>query len=223
MFVILVMSSTCFAMQFSQPVKIGRIGGTPQGGIWIEGASYNNGTSYQNGKLGREWGKLYEKGIAVFGNDVDALYMHYNCSSNNRDAYRPKFGDKNALRTTSLGANEGEAVTINLIKNDSGITLYLLYGVGSVASTENYILLGRRSDGVFVKYFDTREITKKYFGERLNWSTIPWYTDFYCKGNKMTIKYKRNPNKQGYVYEGEFVFKWDDSAQWFGVEQIIYK
>ena len=221
-FVIFMMSSTCLAMTFSQPVKIGRVGGTPQGGIWIEDASYNNGTSYKNGQLDKEWGKLYEKGIAVFGNGIDALYMHYNCSSNNRDAYRPKFGDKNALRTTSLGANEGESITINLIKNDSRITLYLLHGEGSAAGTENYILLGRRSDGVFVKYFDTHEITKKFFGEKLSLSTRPWYSKFYCQGNKMIIEYKRHHDRQGYLNEGEFVFKWDDKAQWFSIEQVVY-
>lgn len=224
MFVILIMSSTCLAMTFFQPVKIGRVGGTPQGGFWIEGASYNNGTSYENGKLDREWGKLYEKGVAIFGNGIDAIYMHYDCSntSSSRDPYRPKFGDKNATRSVSLGANEGEAVNISLIKNDSNITLYLLHGEGSAAGTENYILLGRRSDGIFVKYFDTRDITKNYFGENLNLSNRPWYTNFYCHGSIMIIKYKRNHTRQGYLAEGEFRFKWDDKAQWFGIQQVVY-
>ena len=224
--IIVLTSSTCLAMSFSQPVKIGIISGTPQGGFGIDGASYNKGTSYKNGQLDKQWGKLYEKGIAYFGNDDKALYVHYDCSQRvNRDyweVYSPKFGDKNAKKTVSLKAGEGETVTIYQINNDGDIILYLLRGEGPVAGTTNYVLLGRRSDGIFVKYFDTRDITKNYFGEKLSLSSTPWYTKFYCQDNTMIIEYKRSYNRQGYVREGEFRFKWDNNAQWFGVEQIIY-
>ena len=61
----MIISSNCLAMTFSQPVEIGSVGGTPQGGFSIKGASYNNGTSYKNGQLDKEWGKLYEKVVMM--------------------------------------------------------------------------------------------------------------------------------------------------------------
>ena len=228
----MIISSNCLAMTFSQPVEIGSVGGTPQGGFSIKGASYNNGTSYKNGQLDKEWGKLYEKGIARFGNDVDALYVHYDCSPNKNieywDAYSPKFGDKDAKRTVSLMAGEGEYVTIYKIKNTGDVTLYLLRSQGSVAGTTIYVLLGRRSDGVFVKYFDMEDINIKYFGLQKNkYGTTkgmrnPWYKNCRCQGNTITIEYERSHGRTGYVKEGEFRFKWDEKAQWFGVEHVVY-
>ena len=53
--IIVLISSTCLAMSFSQPVKMGMISGTPQGGFDIDGASYNKGTSYKNGQLDKQW------------------------------------------------------------------------------------------------------------------------------------------------------------------------
>lgn len=226
-FLLMIFSSNCFAMTFSQPVEIGKVGGLPTGGFWINGATYNNGTSYKNGQFDKEWKtKLYEKGTAVFGSGRNPLYVHYDCSmkknSQYQDRYSPKFGNKNATRTVSLGAGEGQAVHISQMKNDGNITLYLLCGEGSVAATVDYVLLGVRTDGAWVKYFDTREITNKYFGENLSFSKRPWYKNFFCQGDTLIIGYERHQGKRGYVKEGEFQFKWDDAAQWFGVEQIVY-
>lgn len=224
---LVIFSSKCFAMTFSQPVEIGKVGGQPVGGFWIKGATQNSGTSYKNGQFDKEWKtKLYEKGIAIFGNGKNPLYLHYDCSKNKnrgyQDAYSPKFGNKNATKTVSLGAGEGQAVHVSQIKNDGNITLYLLCGEGPVAGTVDYVLLGVRADGAWVKYFDTREITDKYFGENLGLTKKPWYRNFLCRGDTLTISYERHQGKRGYVNEGEFRFKWDDKAQWFGVEQIVY-
>ena len=225
---LIIFSSNCFAMTFSQPVKIGEVGGLPSGGFSIKGASYNDGSSYKNGQFDKEWNeKLYERGIAIFGDKMNPLYMHYDCSMNkNRqyaDMYSPKFGNKNGTKFVSLGAGEGETVHISQIKNDGDITLYLLCGEGSVAGTVNYVLLGVRPDGVWLKYFDSREITKKYFGENINLMKKPWYKDFICQRNTLIMKYDRYRDPKGYVNEGEFRFKWDDKAQWFGMEQVVYR
>ena len=229
---LMMITSNCFAMVFYQPVRLGMVSGTPQGGFGIDGASYNNGTSYKNGQLDKQWGKLYEKGIACFGNGDKALYMHYDCSQVGGreywEAYSPKFGDKNAKNTVALQAGEGTSVKVSQIKNDSDITLYLLCEEGSVAGTTNYVLLGRRPDGVFVKYFDMEDINIKYFGLQKNkYGTTmgmksPYYKKFYCQGDTMVIEYGRYHGKRGFVNEGEFRFKWDEKAQWFSVEQVIY-
>lgn len=70
-------SVQCFAMTFSQPKEIGNISGTPQGGFIIEGATLNNGTSYKNCKLDGQWGRLYETGVAVFGNGDNAQASNF--------------------------------------------------------------------------------------------------------------------------------------------------
>lgn len=80
--VMFTLSASVSAMTFSQPVELGKMGGLPTGGFWIHGASYNNGTSYRNGSFDKEWNdKLYEKGIARFGEGDKGLWVYYDCSA----------------------------------------------------------------------------------------------------------------------------------------------
>ena len=60
--ILMMVTSSCKATNFSSIIGIGNISGITSGGFRIEGTSYNNGTSYENGKFHKEWGKLYEKG-----------------------------------------------------------------------------------------------------------------------------------------------------------------
>ena len=222
-----VMTATCLAMNFSQPEKIGDIGGTPIGGFEIRGASDNNGTIYQNNRWSKKWGTLYAKGIARFGDGLDALYVHYNCTdwrgSNYRDAYSPKFGNKSATRTISLQAGEGDIVSIYRVKNTGNFTLYLLSYHGCVGGAEQYILFKVMQDGNFAELLDSRSIIEKYVGvNRMHMRGI-YLSEPYFFNDTMIIKYTDfNSNLKKRIEIGEFRFKWDDKAQWFGVEQIIY-
>ena len=97
MFVILVMSSTCcFAMTFSQPVEIGGIGfpvQSPYHGYIVKNATQNDGESYyENSNLIKTPIYTYKKGIAQWGNDEAALYCDYVFKSNDSSI---KFGGKN--------------------------------------------------------------------------------------------------------------------------------
>lgn len=234
---VLFVAQSAFAMTFQQPVEIGNVGGTPVGGFVINGATKNDGELFRmrdgktiDSKTYR--GTVYGKGIARFGDGDDALYMHYDCSKERTiqyvDAYSPKFGDKDAKRTVSLMAGEDDFVQIYRIQNDSDITLYLLRDRGSVDGTTIYVLLGRRSDGVFVKYFDMEDINIQYFGLKKNkYGTTrgmhnPCYESCRCEGDTIIIDYGHYRGRSGYVKEGEFRFKWDETAQWFGVEQVKY-
>lgn len=75
MFVCLLFSGNCFAMQFSQPVEIGRIS-TVRGGVTIVNATYNDGNYWR--EFDKNNTKSYEKGIAGFGTGNDMIYVHYN-------------------------------------------------------------------------------------------------------------------------------------------------
>ena len=221
---VLFVAQTALAMTFSQPIPLGSVGGTPQGGFEIRGASYNNGTSFQNGKLDKQWGKLYEKGIARFGKGDDALYMHYDCSPNRsrsyKDAYSPKFGDKNSTKTVALGAGEGESVFVSLVRSDSGQTFYWLYYSGCVGGTERYVLLAVMPDGKFAKMIDTNSVVESYLGANRHNMRGIYLAEAFFEGDTIIIPYTDfDATLKKRVPVGEFRFKWDDAAQWFSVEQ----
>lgn len=62
MFVCLLFSGNCFAMQFSQPVEIGRIS-TVRGGVTIVNATYNDGNYWR--EFDKNNTKSYEKVLLV--------------------------------------------------------------------------------------------------------------------------------------------------------------
>lgn len=43
-----------------------------------------------------------------------------------------------------------------------------------------------------------------------------------CRNDSIVIVYRRWHWKGMSDPEGEFRFKWDDAAQWFGIEQVVY-
>ena len=204
MFICLLFSGNCFAMQFSQPVEIGVTGYKQAGGIgvMIKGATYNNGSYYTKFKKNNR--NSYEKGVARYGNGKDALYVHYNFGKDDL-----RFGGKDIENTI---ANDYLIIQMYKINSDEQITLYPLYN--TYGPELNYIIIGRRPDGRFVKYIDTNEITKRYFGWNGEDISPIVYRNISTQGDTLIIEYqKRNGIK------GNFYFKWDDNAQWFGVKQ----
>lgn len=223
----LMISSSAFAMTFSQHVELGKIGGTPEGGFWIHGADYNNGTSYQNGKYDEGNYRLYEKGIARFGKDDKGLWIYYDCSSYKNkkywDAYSPNFGDKNQEVKVALGAGEGESVNINYLPNDENIAMYFLAHYGCVVGLERYVVMGYDKKGKFVKYIDTRDIVKNYLGEKNFGTKDIFLKKYYFRGDSIIIEYMDPRTAKGFkIPAGAFHFKWDNKAQWFGVEHVVY-
>lgn len=217
-----VLDTTVAAMAFSQPIKIGEImidtAGVFGNGYLIKGAIENRGRERKIFFRGVER-KSYEKGVAKFGNDEnDVLYFHYDLLNNK---YREMFGARDLTNTISLQMGEGNHIF--LVKTDGGIVLYpIYYGYGTVTY---YVILGKRDDGTFVKYIDTEDIQTRYFGAKNN------YINFYnlsCKENEIVIPYEvsyiieNHPLTKYNRKKGVFRFKWDDKAQWFGVEQVVY-
>ena len=230
---LIIFSSNCFAMTFSQPVKTGFkiIRTQAGGGIIVENATQNNGDFYKrtyNGKTtvydGKNGKALYGKGVARWGNGMDALFAHYNYYSKDSNVYFGGNDVKNTIPINSMIFGE----EIYKISTNEGITFYMIHTSYDLPDETWWTLIGRRNDGVWVKYFSSLDITKKYFGQQGNvWNGLSiCCDDFRVKGDTIVIEYSRYHKNSGQrgnlVKEGEFQFKWNDAAQWFGIEQIIY-
>ena len=219
MFLVLLFASVqCFAMMVSQPQKVGKIIYANMGGFYFEQVAKNNGVlvshQFMRGK------KVYENGVAQFGNGDDALYLHYGKSSG-----KVKYGSTNINNTIDSYIMITE---ITKIKSDEGITFYLIKDSYDLAEEDRYLLLGRRKDGVWVKYFDSDEVARRYFGvtpgDTINMRprNSLWFSNCVCSGNTFVLIYGRSQNVRYHTNKGEFRFTWDASAQWFGIKHIVY-
>ena len=207
-------SSTGFAMKFEQPIKIGKIMYPPDGDMVIDNATYTS--NKPNGKFQNFNTYPYDT-VARFNTGEDSIYVHHIPDYN----VPPRFGDENI--NNSIPIKTGlYGVYIFQLKNDSNIKFYLLRTEEADAGFVNWICIGKR-DNKWIKYFDINEVKKTYFGnknERRYFFSNNSYGKTYCKNDTIIIEYyhyENNINKNG-----EFRFKWDDKAQWFGVEQVVY-
>ena len=220
--ILMILSSNCFAMIFSQPINTGGSIMFMQagGGMRITNATYNDGDFYRNNR------NMYGKGMARFGNGEDALYVHYNAYNISNDD-KVYFGGKDMRNTVPIESFVFGEEIFKITTNES-ITFYMIHTSYDLPDETWWTLIGRRKDGVWVKYFESAEIEKKYFSSHGNvWEGQSICCDnFRVNGDTIIIEYSRyhkNLGKHGnLIKEGEFRFKWDDSAQWFGVEQVVY-
>lgn len=220
-FLVMIVLSTenCFAMTFSKPVEIGKVASPPMSGFRITGATFNNGDILKASV------NEYGKGIARFGNGSDALYFHYNSYLKSAEL-REKgslFGAENVNNTCSIPLVE-VSCTIQKISTDNGVILYLFILNESDRNGLNYIFLGKQKDGKFVKFIDFKQTVINYFGDENRYKYIPTHSSkddngIYFSDDTILIRYYKRPIDKAI---GEFRFKWDDSAQWFGIEQVVY-
>lgn len=206
---LILITTNCSAMTFSQPVEIGQAGcpdQAPYAGVVIKGASANNGNYWTKDDPNPRKGnmKTYGKGIARWGNGLDALYCRYNYETRSIE-----YGGQNNY-IVNLGSSMRY---ISKIQTDEGTTLYsLFYGF----HYSDVVIIGKRKDGKWVKYIDTSIIDEQYFGKNLFYMDRPNYKKIIAEGDTIILKYKIFKTKS----EGEFRFKWNDKAQWFSVEQL---
>ena len=205
-------------MQFSQPVKLSGIVGTvfdPKLGFSVENVTSNNGTfsgTYRHGKC-------YSKGVARIGSGDDALYAHYDVNKDWRHTY---FGGENPKNTFPLFVtNNYQGEEIHKINSNIGITLYAIWTGFEMPDATDIYILGRHKDGKWVKYIDTENIRKTYFGEN---ASVGFASKFVVKNDSVTLSYFVKESGRSFRMNagGEFRFKWDEAAQWFSVEQIKY-
>lgn len=224
---LIIFSANCSAMTFSQPQKIGHAGSYPfigqspyyKGGYFFEGTSYNEGSILRimdDPQTGSEYGA----GLARWGEGKNALYCKYDSSLTGDDGL--KFGGRNNFLASDRSWRD-----IFRIDTDKGITLYPLYF--RYKQFTELTILGCRQDGTWVKYIDMDAVAEKYFGEKpmdLVYGSEDWGNlsgCVICKGDTIIVPYHiyiYTPYRK--IKSGEFRFKWDDAAQWFGVEQVVY-
>lgn len=205
------MVENCSAMEFSQPVEIGTIRISQRngaGGFMFENATSNNGDYYTGYDKNNRYS--YGKGVVKYGNGVDAIYVHYDAYNKDKPA---RFGKSEINNTVLVDVFNTWIYKIN---SNSGI---MIYAIGEFYGPDReYTIIGTKKDGTFVKYVDTRNITKQYFGINTEGGGSPIvYNSIKCQGNTIIIPYNDH-RKTG----GEFRFKWDEKAQWFSVEQVKY-
>lgn len=206
MMVMLLIPEFCFAMHFYKSEKLGTFYFNQAGhGFIMEGETSNIGDKYTKFRGNKTLG--YGKGIAAFGYGQNTLYVKYNAYTENLDA---NFGNKQM--NSYVPINDVTFKTIYCIKSDSGITLYpIVRGHSYVDLT----IIGKRQDGTFVKYIDGERITNAYFGM----NTFPnyEYDKARISGDTIIVPYCIDGVSK---IRGEFRFKWNDKAQWFGVEKV---
>ena len=208
------MSSTCLAMTFQTPIELGKVASlTPNGEF-----KFTNATSIQGSSA---------KGTACFGEGSTAIYVHYdNSYVNSEDFKLNAFHSKELINSCKVGAQElnntlilplgfPHDFSIYLIKTDEKIQFYLFEYNASAVPT--YVVIGKRADGLWIKYFET-VAAEQYYG-----MTRAYCHSYHVDGDKIIFEYGRyNATEKKFATNIELHFCWEDDTQWFGVEQITY-
>lgn len=209
-------------MKFSQPVKLGELTLPPMGYFDLSKATENQGTLCH--EKAYEHLNLYEKGTARFGDGDDALYFHYDATQRIKnlvtgyDELLSKFGSQDINNTVQV--LPGIPTIVWLLKTNSDITFYILEHGSAAGFGSSSTVIGKKSDGTFVKYFETHTLKKKYFGRKSRGMSDEWNT-FSFQDNTIIIRHGKYGNRN-FVPEGEFRFKWNEQTQTFDFERSIY-
>lgn len=223
--ILFMIASDGLAMTFSQPIEIGKVDVPLQRGGWglnIEGAVQNSGNYYR--KFIKD-STGYDRGVAQFGNGADALYFHYDYGTvfDSKNPLNPekyfRLGSKDISNT--IGITLGHFGKILKIKTDQFATFY---SIRFSYCTSHLHIIGKDKNGKWIRYIDSKKINDKYFNGKDAYKEDGGviYDQPICRDDSIVVVYRRWHWKGMSEAEGEFRFKWDDKAQWFSVEQVIY-
>lgn len=214
--VMLLVTSACSAMTISQPTCIGTAIGVNIGGFWFK----NEISNLSQGPLTRK--KAHTKGIATFGDNNKKLYLHYKTYGYdyNTSPQVSRYGSASSENAIQIDTLDN---TIYMLKTNENITLYIIYSDYDIAGDDNFTIIGERADGRFVKYLVTDTIFENYYGER-DVRRSYFVDDFIVRGDTIVFYYSRSDiaNVRPVPRLGEIRCKWDESAQWFSVENVVY-
>ena len=183
-FALLLFTNSALAMNFSEPMKFGAIHFTPLEGTIISGADNNSGAA-----KGR--------GVATFGHDVTEIKCFYDYND------LPFFGDE----VINFPINVILDTQIDAIFTDGNFIFYLFKNTGYDVESTNFVMLGKQSDGTFIKYFDTATLDE---GEGV-------YLDenYVCSGDTITFYLKYNEKTFGRI-----IFQWNDGTENFMIKEM---
>lgn len=210
---VLLIANSAFAETFSQPVKIGEVGfpvQAPYHGFVVEGATQNDGKPFtEEFEYNGAPRKTYVKGTAHFGD----LLCKYDFDAEFPESIH--FGGAGDFVLTTDGSFK-EIFSID----GNGLKLCAIYHNYCVSDLK---ILGSRG-GKWVVFVDSKKLSEKYFGGKDSYKTDGGvlYDVPTCAGDTIVVVYRRWHWGGESAAEGEFRFKWDDAAQWFSVEQVIY-
>ena len=216
----LLISSTSFAMTFSPPVEIGKVGfpvQAPYNGFIIDGATENTGAPYLEEGQTYNGAQLYtyKKGVATFGKGKNALFCDYDFETDDF-LHSLKFGGRNKYVLIS----DMSFKDILKINSDENLTLYIFY---HNYCTSHLNIIGAKG-GAWQNYLDSKNISAQYFGGndgyKMEGSII--YEKPHCNGDTIIIPYHRWYWENESETEGEIRLKWDAAAQWFSIKKIVY-
>lgn len=186
--------------QFNQPLYLGWYANTKAGGP--SPAIAKGYTSKTNDSF-------------TFGRGTEALTFKFeNHYYNGRAASsisRGVFIGKNLITKSIIACPE-----IYKITDNNGRVFYLAKGITS--GPEQVFLLMGKCAGSYYNVIRTVDL-KAYCDdiEFMDHAGAPHLGDVFVQGDEIRLPYFRNK-----VKAGEFVFKWNDEVQWFGIQHIVY-
>lgn len=209
--------NTTEAMTISEPVKIGKLIGVNISGFVFTQTLSNSGDIIRSRQFMDGKKNVYGKGVATFGTNNKKLYIHYQTYDydKNRSPQISRYGGSspdNAIQIPTL-VNQIYALDTN-----ENINLYVIESDYDITGDENFTLIGERADGRFVKYFDTDTIFESYFGKR-DVRRSYFINKYVVNGDTIIFYYGRSDL---IPIIGEIRCKWDDKAQWFSVDNVVY-
>ena len=210
----LFVSGNVFAMTLSQPVAIGKVVHySEDNGFEIVSATSNEGVEVTE----KDDIERFVSGTAIFGDGEDMLYFYYDVGTTAekfKDA-TVRFGARDSDNTIDLAHFVTYSCEIFKIAVDDGSTMYLLANQYDGDGVFEYVLLGRRRDGSFVKYFDTTAIKPYYFQDK---KEKIGFNNAQCVNDSIFVDYGTYEYAGKLKAEGKLQFEWDSAANWFGVE-----
>lgn len=190
MCMIFLLSSQCFAMKMSHPEYIGKFG-----------------RSIVNGQFCFDQAVNLDSYLAVINDNQNSLYIFY-------EKQPPKIliGGLNKKNTIPFNFGVGTS-DLYRIKTDSQNTFFVFRA--GMSDWCAYMICGFQKDGTFVKFFDTDQIIKKYYPS--NNTLVASYDkkDLLVQGDTITIILHDSMRR---INIAKACFKWDEKAQWFGIE-----
>ncbi len=207
-------STTCAAMQFQQPVFIGSIAGIYAGGPH----------PVKTWKISKE--VVVKNKAMTMGKGKTALIFKY------KDT--PTTYDNSKYRNiTSIVSGNGNVFpdktnghiwpnhTVYQINGENGIVAYVDIEPCGAIDPDGMCIRGLWKDGKAVTYVgDVYQFAKGIDDAHFFFKD----KSIRVMNNTICVPYtlKSGEFSQKHIRDGEFRFKWDDKAYWFGIEDVVY-
>lgn len=181
--------------------------------------------SAKTGKPGFENATQKNTNLYVFGEGEDALYVHVKTEERtNKFGNKIKFigfnvGGNNINNTFQIGSDPQNVKIFKTVTKE-GVSLYILNSTYDI--TCDYTILGRKKDGTFIKYIDTKDITQNYFGNQKTGGIIVYDKTIQTQENMFILDcfyYKLGAKNFPGDKVCRFIFRWNENNQSFDVEQ----